>query len=109
MSVKEMSDEQLSQWIIEKLGFYKGGCGWHDATATFCLHHEPDMCSDPTMTVMLLGQLLDTGKAYWLERRGDGIVFQRSNAAQPRFCSTLSRAVAEAWALANGLETETER
>ena len=56
--------------------------------------------TDPDMTIMLMEELIS--KPYWVERREDGVMFQRVNAASSRFSATIGEAVLDAAMLAEG-------
>ncbi len=117
MNLTPLTDEQISVWIAEKLeppvtrGFLPtdGFPAYSKTSHWICRHLKDgwqprDFVNDAEMTVILLEKLLDTRKAYWLEKRGDDILFERANTSDPQYYPTLGRAVAEAFMLAHGYQ-----
>jgi hypothetical protein len=98
-----LTDEELSRWIVERIPEAKhlgGDRQWY----------PNDMVHDPAMTLMLLERLLSDGN-YECIIASDGIEMgaelEAPHQGKQSFLvslrkNTLGRAVAEAWAIANG-------
>lgn len=121
MKLSELTDEQISQWIAEKLepkpaigiSYSKmaaeGRLWWYGEQNGYIKCWPRDMVSDPAMTVMLLEKLLKSGfndvqhtttLTYWK----NVAKWECDEGAAKRALTTqsLGRAVAEAFMLANG-------
>jgi|SRR5581483_1383528 len=113
-TIQELSDAELSRWIAEKLGLSDmAHAVVHGAGAcSRCKRFLPlperdcvdDYINDPAMTVMLLEKLRPLHVQITLDMDYFGIVIGWPESRYWRSNShlTASRAVAEAFALANG-------
>ena len=106
-AIRDLSDEELSRWIAKKLGGITGSGYYIHPNMLYEPRHR-DMVNDAAMTVMLLEKLLDGGKSYWLQKEDEGIMLQRVNVSVAVFRTTVGRAVAEEFALANGFDGEAQ-
>ncbi len=110
-------DEELSRWIAEKLGWKRGSVvavfsyeGWYDPEGHFQVD-DPDMVNDPAMTVTLIKHhkfvslnCLDDEPCEYEATfcKSETHSVEGCNDFATAFAETPERAVAEAWAMANG-------
>jgi len=127
MKISDMSKAELSRWIAEKREPFltlpeatepillgergrpsplKAWCETSDYETGDVPYWRPRDFVDDPLTLMLMGELLNTKKAYWLEKRDDEIIFGRVNTVRATPRISLGRAVAEEWALVNGFQEE---
>ncbi len=114
-----LTDEQISRWIAEKLGWRwgtrdqfapkypdnLGECWWFEGRP-YAFAELPRYTTDPAMTVMLLEKLAgDGGFSLAGSSMGFSCLALRMSIEDSSGCkAVLGRAVAEAWMLASGYE-----
>ncbi len=94
MTLQELTDRDLSKWIAEKLEPNPGDYDDADWQAR-------DMVNDPAMTLMLLEKLMASQFSTNLLLKNHRAVIETFELGRATY-SSLPRAVAEAFALANG-------
>lgn len=117
--ISKLTDEQLSRWIAEKIGWHYGeNPEWPDRYVEPCwwsspdgepYEKYPDFINDLAMTVMLLEKLLnlDTELKLWQAQYKIGLRYEiEVNRLKPPLLRAqsekLGHAVAKAFMLANG-------
>ena len=126
-SVDQLSADELSRWICERLGWKFGNrdqcapeypddldqCWWCQGIP--CSESElPNAVTNPAMTVMLLEKMPAGGVMFvpeykWWRAFSDySLYYEETTYTNEVEAASIGRAVAEAWALANGYQEETE-
>ena len=118
MNIREISDEDLSQWIAEKLEpratakygskYWRLSCHVAEMSAPALEAGATaellrlDMVNDPAMRSILEESLLDHGHSILVEKDGHKQYRCSCQHMDTGFVSSLGRALAEYFALANG-------